>query len=134
MEVPDRVTRPYKNTIMTFEYGTFTYHIWFNREIHNFEKVKREDLKHGTRLGETRCYIGILDELSTNAGQGESIKSPPKPVYRIIAYGKSVCIAPDQFNKETGRLIALRRAITELDDPKLKGEVFKSYLGRRDHE
>ena len=121
--------RPYHNRIMTFEYEGDTFHIWFRRSINDLGDVKKKDIKPGRHLGVTLAYIGLLDH--------EDEKG--LPVYRIISFGKSVCVAPDQFVKETGRLIALRRAVDDLNfyldvdrNKKLKTLVFENYLGRRD--
>ena len=43
-------------------------------------------------------------------------------------------MAPDQFVKETGRLIALRRALDVGYHKDFKRIVFNSYLGRRNVE
>ena len=116
--------RPYQNRIMTLDYQGETYHIWFRREIYDLAGIKRRDIKPGTPLGYTIAHIGVLDHKDTNG----------LPVYRIVSIGKSVCVAPDQFVKETGRLIALRRALDDGHHKEFKRIVFNSYLGRRNVE
>ena len=48
----------------------------------------------------------------------------------IIAQGEARCSVKDVFNKEEGRIFALRRATRNLDKD-LKREVWRRYVNRR---
>lgn len=49
----------------------------------------------------------------------------------IIAKGEAVCSIKDVFNKEKGRILALRKATEDL--PKeLKASIWKKYVKRKD--
>lgn len=48
----------------------------------------------------------------------------------IIAQGEARCSIKDVFNKEAGRIIALRKATENLDKD-LKGEIWRKYVNRR---
>ena len=81
-----------------------------HKQFNHNEKMDKALSKHPTLKGITECYLLKED----NA---------------IIGMGNASCTINDCFCKETGRKIALARAVSTLPKPERK-KVWKAYLNR----
>ncbi|MCP4900161.1 MAG: hypothetical protein GY906_24585 [bacterium] len=66
-------------------------------------------------IGDTHCYIEqwLFNE------------------WRVYSWGQARCSPSDRFIKETGRRVALKRALAE-QEPHFRTSAWTSYLGRKD--